>query len=138
MLSFSNNNSTHHPYITNIQQTTKIIHKHTPKLIINNKLQFNTTFIPKITTQKAPTNPLQNKTNIIIFPSLKTKNINYKITQQLNKYRTIKPLIQKLTTPIHNLSHNYNIQKIIKLTLITTVPHQTKINRKSSLQTLIK
>ena len=138
MLSFSTKGSAKHERIDKVVHALNIVKESHPELDIDGEMQLDAAIVPVVAKQKAPGSTVAGHANVLVFPNLESGNIGYKIAQRLGGYRAVGPLIQGLAAPMHDLSRGCSVQEIIELALVAAVPRQTKVNRESSLPTLVE
>ncbi len=119
ILSFSTKGSAHHEMVDKVIKATEIAHKINPNLKIDGELQADAAIVPSVAKSKAPESEVAGTANVLIFPSLETGNIAYKLVQRLAGAEAIGPLLQGLAAPVNDLSRGCSVEDIVKLVAIT-------------------
>lgn len=119
MLSFSTKGSAKHPMVEKVTEATQIAKKLDPSLKIDGELQADAAIIESIGKSKAPGSEIAGKANILIFPTLETGNIAYKLVQRLTGAEAVGPVLQGMAAPINDLSRGCSVEDIINLVAIT-------------------
>lgn len=119
MLSFSTKGSAKHPMVDKVVNATRIAQGMAPDLKIDGELQADAAIIEKIGLSKAPGSKIAGKANALIFPSLESGNIAYKLVQRLAHAEAIGPVLQGMAAPINDLSRGCSVSDIVNLVAIT-------------------
>ncbi len=119
MLSFSTKGSASHPMVDKVVNATRLAKEMAPDIQIDGELQADAAIIESIGQSKAPGSPIAGKANVLIFPSLETGNIAYKLVQRLAKAEAVGPVLQGMAAPINDLSRGCSVSDIVSLVAIT-------------------
>ncbi len=119
MLSFSTKGSAKHDMVEKVQDATKLAQEKAPHLKIDGELQSDAAIIPAIGNKKAPNSEIAGKANVLVFPTLETGNISYKLVQRLAGAEAIGPVLQGMAAPINDLSRGCSVSDIVNLVAIT-------------------
>ncbi len=119
MLSFSTKGSAKHPMVDKVIEATKIAKTLDPTLLIDGELQADAAIIEAIGQKKAPNSPIAGKANVLVFPTLETGNIAYKLVQRMANAEAIGPILQGMAAPINDLSRGCSVSDIVNLVAIT-------------------
>ncbi len=128
MLSFSTKGSAQHEKVTRVVEATQMAKEMAPDLLIDGELQADAAIIEAIGRKKSPDSKIAGLANVLVFPSLETGNIAYKLVQRLAGAKAIGPVLQGLAAPINDLSRGCSVEDIVNLVAITV--NQAKENRK--------
>jgi len=119
MLSFSTKGSAKHALCDKVIEATRIAREKAPWLSIDGELQADAAIVESVGIHKAPGSNIAGKANILVFPSLETGNIAYKLVQRLAGAEAIGPVLQGMAAPINDLSRGCSVNDIVNLIAIT-------------------
>lgn len=121
MLSFSTKGSAKHDRITKVQEAVGLVKRIDPTLQIDGELQADAAIIDSVALNKAPGSPVAGKANVLIFPSLETGNIAYKLVQRLAHAEAVGPILQGMAAPVNDLSRGCSVEDICNMVTITSI-----------------
>lgn len=119
MLSFSTKGSAKHAMVDKVVNATRIAKEMDPSLLIDGELQADAAIIEAIGKSKAPGSNIAGKANVLVFPTLESGNIAYKLVQRLAHAEAIGPVLQGMAAPINDLSRGCSVSDIVNLVAIT-------------------
>lgn len=120
MLSFSTKGSAKHEMVDKVINATRIAKEMDPSLQIDGELQADAAIIESIGKSKAPGSIIAGKANVLVFPSLESGNIAYKLVQRMAHAEAIGPILQGMAAPINDLSRGCSVSDIVNLIAITS------------------
>jgi phosphate acetyltransferase len=139
MLSFSTKGSAKHETAEKVRKATELARIMAPDLQIDGELQADAAIVRAIGKSKAPGSKVAGMANVLVFPSLESGNIAYKLVQRLADAQAIGPVLQGMGAPINDLSRGCSVDDIINLIAITVNQvNAQKFNTHLNTQTLIK
>jgi phosphate acetyltransferase len=125
-LSFSTYGSASHGLVDKVKEATALAKETLKECIVDGEMQLDAAIVPKVARLKCPKSKIKGKANVLIFPSLESGNIGYKIAERFGKYEAIGPIIQGLKMPVNDLSRGCSSEDIVKLCAITAIQSEWK------------
>lgn len=119
MLSFSSKGSAKHEMVDKVVEATRLAKEMAPDMQIDGELQSDAAIVPTIGRSKAPGSEIAGQANVLVFPTLETGNITYKLVQRLAHAEAIGPVLQGMAAPINDLSRGCSVEDIVNLVAIT-------------------
>lgn len=119
MLSFSTKGSAKHAKADIVIEATALARILDPSIQIEGELQADAAIVESIGLKKAPGSLIAGRANVLVFPSLESGNIAYKLVQRLAGAEAIGPVLQGMAAPINDLSRGCSVQDIVNLVAIT-------------------
>lgn len=119
MLSFSTKGSAKHAKADTVIEATALARILDPSIQIEGELQADAAIVESIGLKKAPGSSIAGRANVLVFPSLESGNIAYKLVQRLAGAEAIGPVLQGMAAPINDLSRGCSVQDIVNLVAIT-------------------
>lgn len=119
MLSFSTKGSAKHEMVDKVVNATRIAREMAPTLKIEGELQVDAALVDEVARLKAPGSDVAGKANILVFPTLESGNIGYKLVQRLANAEAIGPVLQGMAAPINDLSRGCSVTDIVNMVAIT-------------------
>ena len=119
MLSFSTKGSAQHEKVTKVVEATTMAKAMNPDLKIDGELQADAAIIEAIGQKKAPGSAIAGRANVLVFPSLESGNIAYKLVQRMAGAEAVGPVLQGMAAPINDLSRGCSVDDIVNMVAIT-------------------
>ena len=119
MLSFSTKGSAKHEMVDKVVNATRIAREMAPTLKIEGELQVDAALVDEVARLKAPGSDVAGKANVLVFPTLESGNIGYKLVQRLANAEAIGPVLQGMAAPINDLSRGCSVTDIVNMVAIT-------------------
>lgn len=126
MLSFSTHGSAKHKMIDKVAHATHIAQTNYPNLIIDGEMQLDAAIIPEVCLKKSPNSKIKGNANVLIFPTLESGNIAYKLVHRFAHADAYGPILQGLAAPINDLSRGCSVEDIINVVAITVIQAQNR------------
>lgn len=119
ILSFSTKGSAKHETVDKVIEATRIAKEMAPDMNIDGELQADAAIVPTVAKKKAPGSDIAGSANVLVFPSLETGNIAYKLVQRLGNAEAYGPILQGMAAPINDLSRGCSVEDVINVIAIT-------------------
>ncbi|HBB91776.1 MAG: phosphate acetyltransferase [Bacteroidetes bacterium GWF2_49_14] len=119
LLSFSTKGSAQHEMVDKVAAATKMAQEMAPQFLFDGELQADAAIVESIGRKKCPDSPIAGRANVLVFPSLESGNIAYKLVQRLANAEAVGPVLQGMAAPINDLSRGCSVSDIVNLVAIT-------------------
>ena len=119
-LSFSNFGSTEHPLAAKVRKAVELTKSRLPGVAVDGEMQADTAVVPEIIEERYPFSAVKNA-NVLIFPSLESANIAYKLLARLGNAKAIGPVLVGAGAPIHVLQTGDEVDSIVQVAAIAAM-----------------
>ena len=120
MLSFSDfGEHRSHPQVQRIAEALRIVRERDPSLAIDGEMQADTAVSPEKAESDFPFSTIAGKANVLVFPTLTSANIAYKLLRELGGATAIGPVISGMGKPVNVLQLGANVSGIVNMAAIT-------------------
>ncbi len=119
-LSFSNFGSAPHPFSDKVAKAVKLMKEKRPDLKIDGEMQADTAVVAEIVEDRYPFSNVKDA-NVLVFPSLESANIAYKLLARLGKAQTIGPILLGMGAPVHVLQTGDNVGDIVEIAAVAVM-----------------
>jgi malate dehydrogenase (oxaloacetate-decarboxylating)(NADP+) len=127
MLSYSNFGSNSGPIPDKVRETVKILHEKYPEMIVDGDMQANFALNRDLLADNFPFSTLNGRpANTLIFPTLASGNIAYKLLQEIGGAEAVGPILLGLKKPVHVLQLGSSVREIVNMVTIAVVDAQEK------------
>jgi len=127
MLSYSNFGSFSSEQTVKMREAVAYMHKNHPKIIVDGEIQANMAFNRDLLKENYPFSKLVDKgANTLIFPTLTSGNIAYKLMQEVGGAEAIGPILMGLKKPVHVLQLGSSVREIVNMVTFAVVDAQRK------------
>ena len=124
MLSYSTYGSAKGHLVDKARDAVEIVRAKAPEIVIDGELQLDAAVIPEVAHLKAPGSPVAGRANVLIFPSLESGNIGYKLAERMGGAKAFGPISQGLGAPVSDLSRGCTAKGIVGVVAITAIQAQ--------------
>ncbi len=127
MTSYSNFGSSSDLRASKVRDAVAYLHRYYPDMIVDGELQTDFALNGEMLKDKFPFSKLvDRKVNTLIFPTLDSANITYKLLKELNEADSIGPIMMGMRKPVHILQFGASVDEIVNMTAIAVVDAQQK------------
>ena len=119
-LSFSNFGSTPHPLSDKVSKAVSIVKTRRPDLRVDGEMQADTAVVPEIAEERYPFSAVKDA-NVLVFPSLESANIAYKLLARLGNAKAIGPILLGVGAPVHVLQTGDDVNAIVQIASVAVM-----------------
>lgn len=119
-LSFSNFGSTPHPLSDKVRKAVALIKSRRPDLQVDGEMQADTAVVHEIMDARYPFSAVKDA-NVLVFPSLESANIAYKLLSRLGNAKAIGPILLGMGAPVHVLQTGDDVNAIVQIASVAVM-----------------
>lgn len=119
-LSFSNFGSTPHPLSDKVRRAVGLLRERRPDLTVDGEMQADTAVVAEIVETRYPFSTVKDA-NVLVFPSLESANIAYKLLARLGKAKAIGPILLGMGAPVHVLQTGDEVSNIVQVAAVAVM-----------------
>ena len=119
-LSFSNFGSTPHPLSDKVRRAVELTKARRPDLLVDGEMQADTAVVADIIEDRYPFSAVKDA-NVLVFPSLESANIAYKLLARLGKAKAIGPILLGMGAPVHVLQTGDEVNAIVQIASVAVM-----------------
>jgi malate dehydrogenase (oxaloacetate-decarboxylating)(NADP+) len=97
-----------------VYEAVKLIREKRPELQVDGEMQADTAVVAEIVEQRYPFSKVKDA-NVLVFPSLESANISYKLLTRLGNAQAIGPILLGIDAPIHVLQTGDEVADIVRI-----------------------
>jgi malate dehydrogenase (oxaloacetate-decarboxylating)(NADP+) len=119
-LSFSNFGSTPHPLSDKVRRAVELTKSRRPDLLVDGEMQADSAVVADIIENRYPFSAVKDA-NVLVFPSLESANIAYKLLARLGKAKAIGPILLGMGAPVHVLQTGDDVNAIVQIASVAVM-----------------
>ena len=119
-LSFSNFGSTPHPLSEKVAKAVEIVKERCPDFTYDGEMQADTAVVPEIVDERYPFSAVRDA-NVLVFPSLESANIAYKLLARLGNAKAIGPILLGMGAPVHVMQTGDEVADIVQIASVAVM-----------------
>jgi malate dehydrogenase (oxaloacetate-decarboxylating)(NADP+) len=119
-LSFSNFGSTPHPLSDKVQRAVELTKTRRPDLQVDGEMQADTAVVADLIENRYPFSAVKDA-NVLVFPSLESANIAYKLLARLGNAKAIGPILLGMGAPVHVLQTGDDVNAIVQIASVAVM-----------------
>ena len=120
MLSYSDfGESRTDPEVLVVRDATRRVQELRPDLQVDGEMQADTALNPEKSATNFPFNAVGGGANVLVFPSLATGNIAYKLLRELGGATALGPIVVGMRRPVNALAIGSTVADIVNMAAIT-------------------
>ncbi len=119
-LSFSNFGSTPHPLSDKVHRAVELTKSRRPDIHVDGEMQADTAVVAEIIEDRDPFSAVKDA-NVLVFPSLESANIAYKLLARLGKAKAIGPILLGMGAPVHVLQTGDDVNAIVQIASVAVM-----------------
>jgi len=126
-LAYSNFGSSDDPEPKLVRKAAALMKQNYPEIISDGEIQANFAFNQEELKEHYPFSDLVgNEPNVLVFPTLTSANIAYKLLQVMKSAEAIGPIILGMKHPVHILQVGSSVREVLNMITIATIDAQIK------------
>jgi malate dehydrogenase (oxaloacetate-decarboxylating)(NADP+) len=133
LLSYSNFGSNEGAIPEKTREAVRILHDKYPNMVVDGEMQANFALNAELLKDNFGFSTLTGKpANTLIFPTLESGNIAYKLLQEIGGAEAVGPILLGLKKPVHVLQLGSSVREIVNMVTIAVVDAQEKSRAEAS------
>lgn len=120
LLSFSNFGSTPHPLVDKVRRALELIRLRCPDFAVDGEMQADTAVVAEIIESRYAFSQVKDA-NVLVFPSLESANMAYKLLARLGDATAIGPILLGMGAPIHVLQTGSEVADIVNIAAVAVM-----------------
>jgi len=96
------------------------VKKNRPDLVVDGEMQADTAVVSEIVEERYPFSLVKNA-NVLVFPSLESANIAYKLLARLGNASAIGPILLGTGAPVHILQTGDEVDSIVQMAAVAVM-----------------
>ena len=129
ILSYSNYGSNEGEIPLKTREAVKILHEKHRDILVDGEMQANFALNKSLLNDNFEFSKLKDgPANTLVFPSLDSGNIAYKLLQELGAAEAVGPILLGMNKPVHVLQLGSSVREIVNMVTIAVVDVQAKQN----------
>jgi len=124
-LSFSNFGSTPHPYQAKVAKAVQFFKQRYPSIQADGEMQADAAVVVEIVRERYPFSAVKDA-NVLVFPSLESANIAYKLLARLGDAKAIGPILLGMGAPVHVLQTGDEVNDIVQVAAVAAMDAMTR------------
>ncbi|HEY6072738.1 MAG TPA: phosphate acyltransferase, partial [Anaerolineales bacterium] len=119
-LSFSNFGSTPHPLSEKVRKAVALVKARCPEYPVDGEMQADSAVVPEIVEERYPFSGVKDA-NVLVFPSLESANIAYKLLARLGNAKAIGPILLGMGSPVQVLQTGDDVNAIVQVAAVAVM-----------------
>jgi malate dehydrogenase (oxaloacetate-decarboxylating)(NADP+) len=119
-LSFSNFGSTPHPLSDKVRRAVELTKARCPDIQVDGEMQADTAVVADLIENRYPFSAVKDA-NVLVFPSLESANIAYKLLARLGNAKAIGPILLGMGAPVHVLQTGDDVNAIVQIASVAVM-----------------
>ena len=125
LLSFSNFGSTPHPKSKMVSDARALIEHKRPDILVDGEMQADTAIVEQLVEERYPFSRVKGA-NVLVFPSLESANISYKLVARMSNATAIGPILLGMGAPVHVLQAGDDVEEIVAIAAVAAMDAQSR------------
>jgi malate dehydrogenase (oxaloacetate-decarboxylating)(NADP+) len=98
----------------------EIIRSKCPDIAVDGEMQADTAVVPEIIDERYPFSQVKDA-NVLVFPSLESANIAYKLLARLGNAQAIGPILLGMGAPVQVLQTGDEVRDIVNMAAVAVM-----------------
>ena len=103
-----------------VRKAVELLKKDRPDLKVDGEMQADTAVVPEIVEERYPFSAVKDA-NVLVFPSLESANIAYKLLARLGNAQAIGPILLGIGAPVHVLQTGDEVDSIVQMAAVAVM-----------------
>jgi malate dehydrogenase (oxaloacetate-decarboxylating)(NADP+) len=104
-----------------VRRAVEILRERAPDLVVDGEMMADTAVTETLLRERYPFSRLQERANVLVFPSLEAGNIAYKLLHRLAGAEVIGPIFVGMKKPVYAVETGARASDIVTMTAIAVV-----------------
>ena len=128
MLSYTSFGSSNHPFAKKVAEATNLVRQKSPHLEVDGEMQADVALNKQLREKEFPFTNLKGDANVLVFPTLNSANIAYKLLQNMGGVEVTGPILVGLNKPANVMQREASVREIVNMIYVSA--HQAILNHR--------